>query len=276
MTIAVCTKCGEFKYGAFNPCPACGRLPVEKGELALSMALTDHFFNTYELEGFRESIKKGQCIRLPDEIKNLFERVIENSGYLQLLPIVADPEILQQAAAASRISSIQVALFDFAEKAFELGHAFVDLRNRVNRECGTFWSLFRNLFRRVNYQSFVGAAEGLKGRIQELHENIEIFVKPSNDAENEFYRYLTHHVDALLKLLDVTLRKFQTLARKAQSARYGPSWQEFQEIVQEEMSALEKCDSSGKALTELYHRFRQQYCQHGRSRLESYPIRRCP
>lgn len=256
MTVAVCTNCGHFKHGAFKPCPACGTLPVEKDELALALVLTDHYFSNDELEGFGEAIKSGQSIRLPDEIKSQFEQLIESSGHLQSLRIAAEAGILEQATGASRITSIQVELFDFAEEAFELGHAFVDLREHVNRECGTLWSLFRNLFRTVNYQAFVSAAKELKGRITELREKVDVFVEPSDDTETEFNRRLTFHVDALLDAVDLTLRKFQCMARKAESARSGPSWEQWQEVVQDEVSILEKCDSSGKALTRYYHQFR--------------------
>lgn len=142
MTVAICTNCGEFKHGAFKPCPACGVLPVEKDELALSLALTDHYFSNDDLEGFREAIKNGQAVRLPDEVKEQFEQLIENSDFLQSLRIASDAGILEQATGARRRGSLQVELFDFAEEAFELGHAFVNLRDRVNKECGTFWASF--------------------------------------------------------------------------------------------------------------------------------------
>lgn len=256
MTVAICTNCGGLKHGAFKPCPACGTLPVEKDELALALALTDHYFSNAELEGFGEAIRSGQSIRLPNEIKSQFERLIESSGYLESLRIAADAGILEHARGASRRTSLQVEFFDFAEEAFELGHAFMDLRQRVNKECGTFWSLFRNLFRTVNYQAFVRGAEELKGRIVELRENIDVFLEPSDDAESEFNRRLTLHVDALLDAVNLTLRKFQCMAHKAESARSGPSWEQWQQVVQDEMNVLEKCNSSGKALTRYYHQFR--------------------
>ena len=43
MTVAICFACGEFKVGAFTPCPTCGAEPASDEELAHSLALTDHY-----------------------------------------------------------------------------------------------------------------------------------------------------------------------------------------------------------------------------------------
>lgn len=43
MTVAICFACGEFKVGAFTPCPACGGAPTTLEEEAQSLALTDHY-----------------------------------------------------------------------------------------------------------------------------------------------------------------------------------------------------------------------------------------
>jgi hypothetical protein len=56
MTIAVCFNCGEFKHGAFNPCPKCGEVP-EGEEKNASMALTDHYHNREDLMALSAAIK---------------------------------------------------------------------------------------------------------------------------------------------------------------------------------------------------------------------------
>ena len=45
MTKAVCFRCGDIKFGAFNPCGACGETPRNDEDLILSLAMTDHYFN---------------------------------------------------------------------------------------------------------------------------------------------------------------------------------------------------------------------------------------
>jgi hypothetical protein len=256
MTIAICTTCGEFKHGAFKPCPACGVVPVEKDELALSMALTDHYLSNEELEELREAIRTGKTIVLPEEVKAQFEQLIGNNEVLRSLRIASEAGFLEQATGGRRRSSLHVELFDFAEEAFDLGHAFVDLRDRVNRECGTFWSLIRNLFRTVDYDAFLRAAQVLRDRAAQLRGQIDTFVSPSDDAEREFSRRLAFHVDALVRVTELTSRKFDFMARKAAGVRDRTTWKEWQEIIRDESAILEDCDSSGKALTRYYRQFR--------------------
>lgn len=152
--------------------------------------------------------------------------------------------------------TLQTELFSFAEEAFEIGHSFVNLRNHVNRECGTPWSLIRNLFCTIDYQAFVLAVEELKKKVETLRENVDSYAAPPDDAELEFYRRLRSHVDSLLKATNLTLRKFRCMAKKAKSARSGPLWQEWQEIVREEPILMQECEASGKALTRYYHQFK--------------------
>jgi hypothetical protein len=42
MTTAVCFRCGKLKFGAFCPCE-CGAMPQTEDELAISLAMTDHY-----------------------------------------------------------------------------------------------------------------------------------------------------------------------------------------------------------------------------------------
>lgn len=44
MTTAVCFRCGKLKFGAFCPCE-CGAMPQTEDELAISLAMTDHYFD---------------------------------------------------------------------------------------------------------------------------------------------------------------------------------------------------------------------------------------
>lgn len=60
MTTAVCYQCGHIKYGALIKCIKCGNIPNSVDELAVSMALNDHFFNHDTLNELTEAIKSGQ------------------------------------------------------------------------------------------------------------------------------------------------------------------------------------------------------------------------
>jgi hypothetical protein len=50
MTRAVCFKCGAIKFGAFCPCPECGDVPATEDDLALSLAMSDHYFDMATLD----------------------------------------------------------------------------------------------------------------------------------------------------------------------------------------------------------------------------------
>ena len=49
MTQAVCFKCGDIKWGAFNHCENCGAMPKSDDELMLSLAFTDYYFDLAKL-----------------------------------------------------------------------------------------------------------------------------------------------------------------------------------------------------------------------------------
>jgi len=58
MTIAVCLGCGEFKFGAFNSCGKCGAKPRDVDELALSLAMSDHYFDEPTLEQISKTFEQ--------------------------------------------------------------------------------------------------------------------------------------------------------------------------------------------------------------------------
>lgn len=72
MTVAVCFKCGAFKWGAFNPCEKCGAKPVDPDQLAVSMAMSDHHFDKPDLERFGAAIQAGRPAPIdPDLVRGI-------------------------------------------------------------------------------------------------------------------------------------------------------------------------------------------------------------
>jgi hypothetical protein len=69
MTQAVCFACGEIKMGAFNVCGSCRQRPVAEGSLILSLAMTDHYFDTPVLMRMGENVKLGKLPILDDQTK---------------------------------------------------------------------------------------------------------------------------------------------------------------------------------------------------------------
>jgi hypothetical protein len=69
MTQVVCFKCGEIKWGAFNPCKKCGARPLSDDELMLSLAFSDHHFSAEQLSTIGLQFKQGLSPGLTDETR---------------------------------------------------------------------------------------------------------------------------------------------------------------------------------------------------------------
>lgn len=64
MTVAVCYKCGAIKHGALVLCPECLGHPETEDDMALSLAMTDHYFDLPTLERMGEAVREGEPPRL--------------------------------------------------------------------------------------------------------------------------------------------------------------------------------------------------------------------
>lgn len=256
MTIAVCFNCGEFKHGAFKPCPICGALPSNKDELSLSMALTDHYFNNDGLEEIRKNIQKGISINLPDEVKENFQKLIQESGIDQMIRAVKEEiekDVRIPPETHLSTPSIERTYLHMAEAAFEIAHEFVDLRELINKEAGTFWSFIRNLFRTVDYQHFVDRTHTIKDKLNKLQNEIEHAPSDKDFTEEDFTVALQEYLGSLSISADILLSKTDFLARKARSAKApGTSYAEFQTVIKDEWASLQECQKTGDRLTELY------------------------
>lgn len=76
MTVAVCFKCGEFKFGAFSPCQSCGVVPATEDDLAYSLAMTDHYFKEPTLKQMGDAIRNGTPPNLDPTTKAKFIKEI--------------------------------------------------------------------------------------------------------------------------------------------------------------------------------------------------------
>lgn len=83
MTTAVCWKCGVIKFGAFVPCPECHGTPATDDELAFSLAMTDHYFDSATLERIGALIKEGNPPKLdPQTYAGLIETIRASKSML--------------------------------------------------------------------------------------------------------------------------------------------------------------------------------------------------
>ena len=69
MTLAICTTCGDEKFGAFVPCKNCGVTPTSVAEKAKSITLSDHLFPPFELRKFSQMLKAG--LQIPYDLFSL-------------------------------------------------------------------------------------------------------------------------------------------------------------------------------------------------------------
>jgi hypothetical protein len=80
MTTAVCFKCGVFKSGAFVPCPECSVFPQTEDDLALSLAMTDHYFDMPTLEQMGTSVRDGKPLHLDPATRAQLVEQIRSGG----------------------------------------------------------------------------------------------------------------------------------------------------------------------------------------------------
>jgi hypothetical protein len=85
MTQAVCFRCGVIKFGAFVPCSDCGAMPDNEDDLALSLAMTDHYFDMPTLQRMGESIRGGVVPHLDPKTHAQLVGQIRSEGLLKQL-----------------------------------------------------------------------------------------------------------------------------------------------------------------------------------------------
>src|SRR5260370_11299722 len=85
MTMAVCFHCGATKFGAFVPCPDCSAMPQDEEQLALSLAMTDHYFDVPSLQNMAADLRSGKPVHLAPETRTQLIDQIRAEGLLQKL-----------------------------------------------------------------------------------------------------------------------------------------------------------------------------------------------
>ena len=73
MTIAVCFKCGAFKFGALCPCEKCEAVPQTLKEISVSVVISDHFQDKAQLEKIGQSIANGSPVKLDPQTLEFLE-----------------------------------------------------------------------------------------------------------------------------------------------------------------------------------------------------------
>ncbi len=85
MTMAVCFKCGTIKFGAFCPCQVCQAMPANEDDLAISLTMTDHYFDMPTLEQMGATIRDGKPVHLDEASKANILVSLRESGMVDKL-----------------------------------------------------------------------------------------------------------------------------------------------------------------------------------------------
>jgi hypothetical protein len=85
VTVAVCYQCGALKHGAFCPCGKCAAVPQSEDELALSLAMTDHYFDRPTLEQMGAAVRQGRPPHLDPKTRADLVATLRGSGLLEKL-----------------------------------------------------------------------------------------------------------------------------------------------------------------------------------------------
>jgi ribosomal protein L37E len=81
VTVAICIRCGEKKFGAWVGCPACGFEPESGIDKAKSVLASDHYFSPQYLEGAAEQLRQGRPLVFLEEQVTSLARGIERQDY---------------------------------------------------------------------------------------------------------------------------------------------------------------------------------------------------
>ena len=68
MTKSVCFRCGRIKWGSFTRCEHCGTAPASDDELLQSLVLSDHYYESSQLDQFSLKITKGVKITIAQSV----------------------------------------------------------------------------------------------------------------------------------------------------------------------------------------------------------------
>ncbi len=94
MTWALCLNCGETKFGALCPCPACQSNST--GDISLDIQFSDHNISVETIKEFGEVVRAIQAVCTDDRLRNWSFLHYVSSNHPELLTVKLDPEFAIQ------------------------------------------------------------------------------------------------------------------------------------------------------------------------------------
>ena len=140
-----------------------------------------------------------------------------------------------------------------AEEMFEVARKYVSLQEELNSESRATWSLIRNLFRTVDYQSYISRAKDIKARIERLRGRAYSLPLPHFGPEQELSQALHDYIDALAAASEICYRQAAFLASKTGgTSTLDTSHSDFQRVTGDEQHSMQRFQATGRRLSVLY------------------------
>ena len=133
-----------------------------------------------------------------------------------------------------------------AEDAFDLAHALVAFRKKMNKKAGGFLGMFR----KIDYNAIDQTGRDLKAKCDSLQERIAAACAAS--AQSDFASGLQHYATALCAAVDLLAQKTDMMLRLSKDPK-SVDWSEFSSVTDAEQEALGQCQTTGDRLTQMYH-----------------------
>lgn len=90
MTWALCLNCGETKFGAICPCPACQT--ESTGDMALDIAFSDHHIAVETIKELGEVVRAIQRVCDDDELRFWSLIAFVSTNHPEILNVDLNPE----------------------------------------------------------------------------------------------------------------------------------------------------------------------------------------
>lgn len=85
MTAAICFNCGAEKVGVLTPCGSCNEMPIEEGDLALSLVLSEHFSLKERLVVFAHEIRNRSKISASEALLDKAREMLKDPQLIAIL-----------------------------------------------------------------------------------------------------------------------------------------------------------------------------------------------
>ena len=96
MTLAICPKCGNEKFGALPPCAHCGYIPKTGDEVNYAMLLTDHYHSSADLSRIATEIRHGETPTIDPALSESIMSDPVDPEILQKIEMMSDPEFIKR------------------------------------------------------------------------------------------------------------------------------------------------------------------------------------